>query len=126
VVDALTRIHAALVPGGLLVDTQPVGLRLPVRLAGEALGALEAEEWLELVAAVDAEIEQVLADGLFELRTEARYPVVHEFGSGDECLEEVSSWVGTRLPAEVVARLEHAQDRATAEHEVRLRLFARR
>ena len=34
-VDALTRLHAALVPGGVLVDTQPVSLRLPVALDGE-------------------------------------------------------------------------------------------
>jgi hypothetical protein len=126
VVDALTRIHAALVPGGLLVDTQPVSLRLPVTLDGEPIGELEDDEWLETVAAVDAEIEKAAVAGLFELGHEERYLVVHEFGSGDECLDVVGSWAGTHVPAEVVARLESSPARATVEHDVRLRLLGRR
>jgi hypothetical protein len=126
VVDALTRLHAALVPDGVLVDTQPVSLRLPVALEEEPIGELEDDEWLEIVAAVDAEVEKAVATGLFELRHEERYPVVHEFGSGDECLDEVGSWVGTLVPPEVAARLTHATRRATVEHDVRLRLLGRR
>ena len=123
-VDALTRIHAALVPGGVLVDTQPVSLRLPVTLGGEPLGELEDDEWLETVAAVDGEIEKAVAAGLFEQGHEERYRVVHEFGSGDECLEVVGAWGGTHIPAEIVTRLEHSPEPVTVEHDVRLRLFA--
>jgi hypothetical protein len=123
VVDALTRIHAALVPGGVLVDTQPLSLRLPVTLGGESIGDLEDEEWLEMVATVDVEIDKVVAGGLFELRHEERYPVVHEFGSGSECLDEVSSWAGTTVPADIAARLAQDPGPATVEHDVRLRLF---
>jgi hypothetical protein len=126
VVDALTRLQAALVPGGVLVDTQPVSLRLPVTLGGEPIGELEDDEWLEIVAVVDAEVENALAAGLFELRHEERYAVVHEFGSGTECLEEVRSWAGTIVPDEVAAQLERLSGRATVEHDVRLRLFGRR
>ena len=124
-VDALTCLHAALVPGGVLVDTQPVGLRLPVALDGEPIGELEDDEWLEIVAAVDAEADKAIAIGLFELWHEERYPVVHEFGSGDECLDEVGSWVGTVVPPAVAARLAHATGPATVEHDVRLRLLGR-
>ena len=124
-VDALTRIHAALVPGGVLVDTVPVSLRLPVTLDGEPAGELEDDEWLEIVAAVDAEVEKSVVAGLFELTHEERYGIVHEFGSGDECLEVVGAWGGTTVPAGVVARLEHAAARTTVEHDVRLRLFRR-
>ena len=125
-VDALTRIHAALAPDGVLVDTVPVSLRLPVALDGEPVGELEDEEWLETVAAVDGELEKVVEAGLFELSHEERYGVVHEFGSGDECLEVVGSWGGTTIPADVAVRLEHAPGRTTVEHDVRLRLYARR
>ena len=125
-VDALTRIHAALVPGGTVVDTQPVSLRLPVALGGEPIGELEDEEWLETVAAVDVELEKTVAAGLFELRHEERYAVVHEFGSGDECLEVVGSWAGTTVPEDLAARLEGASARVTVEHDVRLRLLGRR
>lgn len=123
-VDVLTRLRAALVPGGILIDTQPVSLREPVTLGGEPVGELEDDDWLEMVAAVDAEVEKALAVGLFELRHEERYAVMHEFGSGAECLDEVGSWVGTHVPDEVAARLTHGSGRATVEHDVRLRLFA--
>ena len=125
-VDALTRIHAALVPGGVLVDTQPVSPRLPVALGGEPIGELEDDEWLEMVAAVDAEVENALTAGFFERRHEELYGIVHEFGSGDECLEVVGSWAGTTVPPAVVARLEHDSRLATVKHDVRLRLFHRR
>ena len=125
-VDALTRIHAALVPGGVLVDTQPVGPRLPVTLDGEPIGELEDEEWLEIVAAVDTEIEKVLAAGVFELRHEERYSVVHEFGSGRECLDVVAGWVGTNVPEDVGALLEGGNARTTVEQDTRLRLLDRR
>ena len=125
-VDALKRIHAALVPGGVLVDTQPVSLRLPVALDGEPIGELEDDEWLETVAAVDREVEKTLAEGLFELRHEELYTVVHEFGSGRECLDVVGGWVGTSVPEEVAARLERGHKRTTVEQGTRLRLLDRR
>jgi len=126
VVDALTRIHAALVPGGVLVDTQPVGPRLPVTLDGEPIGELEDDEWLEIVAAVDIEIEKVLAAGVFELRHEERYSVVHEFGSGHECLDVVGGWAGTNVPEDVGVLLEGGNARTTVEQDTRLRLLDRR
>jgi hypothetical protein len=126
VVDALMRIHAALVPGGVLVDTQPVSLRLPVALDGEPIGELEDDEWLETVAAVDREVEKTLAGGLFELRHEELYTVVHEFGSGRECLDVVGGWAGTSVPEHVAARLESGDTRTTVDQGTRLRLLDRR
>jgi hypothetical protein len=126
VVDALTRIYAALAPDAVLVDTVPVSLRLPVVLDDEIVGELEDDDWLETVAAVDAELEKTVEAGLFELRHEERYGIVHEFGSGAECLEVVGSWGGTSVPADVAVRLERAPGRTTVEHDVRLRLYVRR
>jgi hypothetical protein len=125
VVDALRRIHTALVPGGVLVDTQPVGLRLPVRVEGEPAGELEEDEWLETVAAVDACVEKAIAAGLFDLRQEERYAVVHSFDSGSEALEEAGKWAGTRIPRAVVNRLEATSGSVEIELEIRLRLLVR-
>jgi hypothetical protein len=125
VVDALTRIHAALVPRGTLVDTQPVSLRLPVTVGGDPVGELEDDEWLRTVAAVDAEIEQALSGALFRLEHEERYAVVHEFGDGRECLAVLETWAGTHVPDDVAARLERASATVTVEHDVRLRLLVR-
>ena len=125
-VDVLTRIHAALVPDGVLVDTQPVSPRLPVTLDGEPVGELDDEEWLQTVAAVDAETDKALSAGLFELRHEERYLVLHEFGSGEECLEVVGSWAGTQVPPEAALRLKGGSGRVTVEQGTRLRLLGRR
>lgn len=125
-VDALTRIHAALAPDGVLIDTVPVSLRLPVIVDDDLVGELEDEEWLATVAAVDAEVANAVGARLFELTHEERYRVVHEFASGDECLEVVGAWGGTSVPADVTARLEDTAGRTTVEHDVRLRLYARR
>ena len=125
-VDALTRIQAALVLGGVLVDTQPVSPRLPVALDGEPIGELDDAEWLQTVAAVDAEIDAALAAGLFALQHEELYAVVHEFGSGEECLEVVGSWAGTDVPPELASRLQRNSGRVTVEQGTRLRLLGRR
>jgi hypothetical protein len=126
VVDALSRIHAALVPGGVVIDTQPVGSRMLVRVEDEPAGELEEDEWLEKVAAVDAGLEEAIDAGLFELKHEERYALVHSFDSGSEALEEASSWVGTRIPKAVAERLEVAHGSVEIEVEIRLRLLARR
>ena len=122
----LSRIHAALVPGGVVVDTQPVGPRILVRVGDEPAGELEEDEWLETVAAVDAGVEEAIDAGLFELQHEERYALVHSFDSGSEALEEASSWAGTRIPKEVAERLEATHGSVEIEVEIRLRLLARR
>ena len=125
-VDVLTRLHAALVPGGVIVDTQPVSPRLPVALDGRPIGELDDEAWIRTVAAVDAEIDKTLEARLFELRHEEHYTVVHEFGSGRECLDVVAGWAGTTVPDDVAGRLERGNARTTVEQETRLRLLDRR
>jgi hypothetical protein len=97
-----------------------------VALDDEPIGELEDDEWLETVAAVDREVQRTLAGGLFELRHEELYTVVHEFGSGGECLDVVAGWAGTSVPEEVAARLERGDTRATVDQGTRLRLLDRR
>jgi hypothetical protein len=126
VVDALQRIHTALVSGGVLVDTQPIGSRAPVRVEGDSAGELEEDEWLETVAAVDSRVEEAVAARLFELQHEELYAVVHGFDSGSEALEEAQTWAGTVIPEDVVERLEATRRSVEIELEVRLRLFVRR
>ena len=58
---ALRNIHAALVPGAMLVDTQPVGAQPSVAADGAELGTLDLREWLETIKAVDERIAETLA-----------------------------------------------------------------
>jgi hypothetical protein len=125
VVDVLRRIHDALVPGGVLVDTQPVARRGRVRVGAEIVGELEGDEWLETVGAVDGEVESAVALGLYEATREERYVVVHAFGSGADASEEVSTWEGVRIPGRLAARLNETKRRVEVEQETRLRLLVR-
>ena len=125
-VDALSRIHTALVPGGVVVDTQPVGSRMLVRVDDEPAGELEEDEWLKMVGAVDSGVEEAIDAGLFDLQHEERYAVVHSFDSGSEALEEASSWAGTRIPKDVAEQLETTRGSVEIEVEIRLRVLARR
>lgn len=124
-VDALRRIHTALTPGGALVDTQPVGSPAPVRAEGEPAGELEAGDWVETVAAVDAQVQAAIDAGLFESRHEERYTIVHSFDSGPEALEEAESWAGHRIPEDVAAHLTATRGGVEIELKIRLRLFVR-
>ena len=62
---ALRNIHSALVPDGLLVDTQPVGSHPRVAANGDALGTLDVQEWLKPSRAGDVLLDYYLASGLY-------------------------------------------------------------
>jgi hypothetical protein len=125
VVDALRRIHSALVPGGLLVDTQPLSPRPPVKADGLRLGALDMRDWCETIAAIGRLFGQV-TQGLYAVETEQPFVVTDTFESGTELLESVSGWRGTRVPAALRERVVGATPPPTVDQEVRLRLLVRR
>lgn len=123
--DALRKLHEALLPGGWLVDTQPLSPRPEVFTAGERIGALDMRDWARTIALVDAEIERALAGGLFALEAERRIVVTDSFDSGVECLEEVREWAGTKVPKALEGKLQAAPAPVVLEQDVRLRLFAK-
>ena len=123
--DALRKLHEALVPGGWVVDTQPLSPRPEVFAAGERIGTLDMRDWARTIASVDSEIEQALADGLFELEAERRIVVTDSFDSGVECLEEVREWGGTKVPKALQAKLRAAHRPVRLEQEVKIRLLSR-
>jgi hypothetical protein len=83
-------------------------------------------EWTRTIAAVDAEVERALADGLFALEVEERIVVTDSFDSGSECVEEVREWGGTKVAQALERKIRAAPPPVTLEQEVRLRLLARR
>ena len=125
VVHALRNIHAALGPGAMLVDTQPVGAQPSVAADGAKLGTLDLREWLETIKAVDERVAQTLAAGLYDAQYERRFTVVDTFDDAPECLETMSSWRGTRVPAALATRIRAARPPLTVAQEVRLRLLRR-
>jgi hypothetical protein len=125
VVDALRRIHALLVPNGLLIDTQPVSARPPVTVGGGELGTLDMREWSELIDAVDERVAQSVSDGLWATGSERRFVVSDSFETGQEMVETVKDWQGARVPPELAKRLAAGAAPAQVHQEVRLRVLKR-
>jgi hypothetical protein len=123
-VNALRKIHAALVSDAVLVDTQPVSPRPAVVADGTRLGTLDLREWVETIRAVDELTAGVIAPGLYEVGHEERFIVSDTFESGSECLETAREWRGTLVPRALANRLAAAGPVAV-EQEVRLRLLLR-
>jgi hypothetical protein len=122
-VNALTRIHAALVPGGIVVDTQPVSAAPPVDAHDGRLGTLDMRDWGRTIEAIDGSIRQTVADGLFAHEGERSCVVVDAFDSGDEFVEIVSGWQGTRIPPALAERARAASPPVRVHQDVRLRLL---
>jgi hypothetical protein len=125
VVNALRRIHAALVPGGVVIDTQPVSARPPIESDAGEIGTLDMREWAELIDEIDRRTDEALAEGLFVIEDESRFIVADDYDDGEECLSYVRNWMGTRIDAEVQRRVAAEPGHIRIPQEVRLRVLRR-
>jgi hypothetical protein len=126
VVHALRRIRAALEPGAVLIDTQPVSPHPPVAASERPLGWVDMRDWLRTVEAVDALLAQTVDAGLFAVEGEQRFIVTDDWDSGPESAEMIAGWQGTRLPRALARRIVAAAPPVTIDQEVRLRVLRAR
>jgi hypothetical protein len=122
-VNALRKIHDALAPGSLLIDTQPVSAHPPVESDGGILGALDMSDWARTIATIDEVVEQVLGDGSFELERERRYVVTDDYADGDEFVSVTRGWQGTRVVDALAAVAGRERGHVRLHQEIRLRLL---
>jgi hypothetical protein len=125
-VNALRRIHAALVPDGLVIDTQPLSPRPTVESGSGELGTLDMREWARTIDTIDARIATTIRDGLFSLREERRFVVSDTFGDGGGMLDVVRAWMGTRIPGELAERAAKEDGPVSVHQDVRLRVLQAR
>ena len=121
--NALRRIHAALVPGGRIIDTQPVSARPPVNTPGGGLGALDMRGWAAIIKAVDERVALAVDEGLFAVETKPSFVVADTFDSGPAVVETVKNWQGTQVPGPLGARLATEVGVVRVHQQVRLRLL---
>ena len=122
---ALRNIHAALVPNGLLVDTQPIGLQPRVAANGHQLGTLDMHEWIETIDSVDERVAETIAAALFEQTDERTLVIRDTFDDGPDCLEIIGTWRGTRVPQPLADRLAAMREQVAVDQQVRLRVLRR-
>jgi hypothetical protein len=122
-VNALRRIHAALVPGGLVVDTQPVSARPSVEAGGIELGTLDMRGWRGTIDAVDRLVAETIDDGFFALQAQSEFVVTDAFDDGPEMVESVSGWRGTRISDLLARRVASAMPPISVHQQVRMQLL---
>ena len=120
---ALRSIHAALLPGGLVVDSQPISPEPPVETADGGVGKLDMRDWRATIDAVDERMKEAIDLGLFAIESQQMITVPDEFDSGAEFIEVVGAWRGTRIPPPVAARATAARAPVRVPQEVRLRIL---
>jgi len=122
-VNALRRIHAALVTGGLVIDTQPVSGLPPIEVEDGELGTLDMREWARTIAVIDDRVRQAMGEGLFALEHEHRFVVTDAYDDGAEFVAEVREWAGTRVDEELAERVTPVRTRVRLHQDVRLRVL---
>jgi hypothetical protein len=122
-VNALRRIHAVLVPGGLVIDTQPVSARPPVEADGIELGTLDMREWRRTIDAIDRLVAETIDSGLFAVDAERRFIVADTADDGAALVDSVSRWQGTTVSRALARRIRGATPPIDVHQEVRLRLL---
>lgn len=118
--NALRKIHEALVPGGILVDMHPVPPSARAEVDGRSLGEFDDAEFFEIVSATE---DSLATSGLFETEAEIQFEWLERYDSGDELLEDVESWEGCRIPRAVAARVSKAEPPVDIWERVVLRRF---
>jgi hypothetical protein len=108
VVNALTRIHRSLVPGGTLLDLHPTLPFATAEARGSSFGAFEEREFMAMVAETEAGVDEVVGRGLFALERELAFDVLERFDSAGELLETVSGWEGFHVSARLARRIRSA------------------
>lgn len=121
--NALRKIHEALVVGGLLIDTQPVSPQPPVESDSREIGTLDMSEWARTIDEIDRLVRQTIRDGLFALVDQHRLTVIDQFDTGRELVEEASEWAGTRIDPLLAEQIARESQPVRVYQEVRLRVF---
>ncbi len=124
--NALRKIHEALVVGGLLIDTQPVSALPPVETGSHMLGALDMRAWARTIRTIDGQVGDAIRTGLFELLHTAHYRVADEYGDGRELVDETRSWPGTRVDDDLAALMARTPGAVRVAQAVRLRVLRAR
>jgi hypothetical protein len=119
-VNALRNIHAALVPGGMLVDIHPIPPAEQAEAAGQILGRLDEREFFGLARSSEQALESC---GVFELEAGVERDVLERFDTVEEFFEIVGEREGTRIPARLASRVRAASPPIDLRERVVFRRF---
>lgn len=124
--NALRKIHDALAPGGVVIDTQPVSALPPVVSESGLLATLDMRDWARSIASIDSRIDRTIQDGLFDLIESAHFVVSDEYDDGQELIDVTRDWQGTVVDDAFARRVGGERQPVRLDQTVRLRVLRAR
>jgi hypothetical protein len=125
-VNVLRKLRQVLVPGGVIIDTQPVSRQPPVKSGRGILGKLDMTEWGRTIETIDRRTRRAIREGLFGIDHHCHVAVADLFDTGAELLAEISSWAGTSIDPLLAEQIEAEQRPVRVEQRIRLRVLRAR
>ena len=115
-----------LIPGGLLVDLQPIPPSPSIHARGENLGRLEQSQVWERFGMTEPGVQVAVREGLFELEVELEFYVIERFDSKATLIATINGRDDWNMSEQLAERLEHADPPIDARDRLRLRSFRAR
>jgi hypothetical protein len=100
---------------------QPVARRPPVAADSVRLGSLDMREWRLIVDQVAEFVDETIDAGLFAEEKGRQYEVLETFDDGEEFVDTVREWTGTKISRSLTARALRAAPPLKIHESVRLR-----
>lgn len=123
---ALRNIQQMLVPGGVLLDLQPIAPSPTLHARGGQLGRLDQEQVWARFGETERGVEAAVREGLFELETQLEFDVIERFDSKAELVATILARDDWQMSNELAARLESTEPPIDGRDHMRLRRFRAR
>ena len=123
---ALRNIHRMLVPGGALLDLQPIPPSPTLHAGGRALGTVDQSQVWERFGKAEEGVEAALREGLFRFETDVEFDVIERFESKETLIATINGRDDWHMTGQLAARLEAADPPIDGHDRMRLRLYRAR
>jgi hypothetical protein len=115
-----------LLPGGILLDLQPIAPSPTLHARGELLGQLDQDKVWARFGETERGVEAAVREGLFELENQLEFDVIERFDSKAELVATIIERDDWQMSRELAIRLERAEPPIDGRDHLRLRRFRAR
>ena len=120
---ALRNIHRMLVPGGALVDLQPIPPSPTLYGGGEKLGSVDQSQVWARFERTEPGVQAAVREGLFALESELKFDVIERFETKETLIATINRRDDWHMSGRLAAQLEGADTPIDGHDRLRLRKF---
>lgn len=123
---ALRNIHRMLVPGGSLLDLQPIPPDPSLYAGGALLGRVDQRQVWERFGKTEIGVDAAVGEDLYTLESELEFDVVERFDSKASLIATINERDDWHMTRQLAKRLEKADSPIDGHDRLRLRKFRAR